>query len=248
MFTFIIFLAVFILPMPIMVLVARKRGNGYRAILEGVIGVALTMVLFFVIAAINGMPIGQAIASNLQTISESMAANTEFAKLAGLEDQSYTERVAAISQIYTYAINALPAVILSWATIIAYFEYRIISRASLKSKAPLPQLSKFKNFSMPWKALWGWILIYILTWIVVTIGFEQGNVLQINIQILFELAFEIQGMAVIFYFIESKKQPKVLAALLCIVFIGTNLGKLLLSALGFLDLALGLRRIRVKRQ
>ncbi|MBN7773380.1 DUF2232 domain-containing protein [Clostridium aminobutyricum] len=248
MYTLIIFSAVLFLPVPIMVMAARKSGSGYRAILEGVIGVALAMVLFFVIAALNGMPVGQTIAENLQTISENMAANSEFVKLAGLEEQSFTERVSAISQIYTYAINALPAVILSWATIIAYFEYLIISKASLKKKEPLPQLSKFKNFSMPWKALWGWILIYALTWIVVSFGFEQGNVLQINIQILFELAFEIQGMAVIFYFIESKRQPKVIAALLCIVFMCTNLGKLLLSALGFLDLALGLRKVRIKRQ
>ena len=248
MYTLIIFSAVVFLPLPIMAKAAKKTGSGYRAILEGVIGVAMAMVLFFVIAAVSGVPVGQTISGDLQTMSENLSVNSDFIKLTGLGDLSFAERVTTITQLYTYAINALPGVVLSWATIIAYFEYIMISKASLKTSAPWPQLPKFKDFSMPRKALWGWILIYLLTWIVVSLDFMESDVLQINIQLLFELVFQIQGMSVIFYFCDNKKLPKIVAILLSIVFMCTNVGKFLLVFMGFLDLGFGLRKIITKRQ
>lgn len=243
----IIFSVLVFLPLPLMASVAKKTGNGYKAVFEGVIGVAITMMFIFIIASVSGNPVGQVIAAELQFFCETAANNNQIVTMLGMETLSFSERVSELTKVYTFAINALPATILVWATIIAYFEYIFISRLSKKAKYPLPILPKFKDFSMPKRALWGWILIYLMTFVVTLIGFMESNVLQVNIQVLFQFVFQIQGLAVIFYFCDFKKWSKIVTVILCLVFLPTVIGQMLLSMMGFLDLGFGLRKIITRR-
>ena len=243
MYTLIIFSVLFFLPLPLMASAARQTKNGYTAIFQGVIGVAIAMMVMFIIASISGNPVGQAIASDLQTFCETAANNNQLVTMLGMDKISYEERVSTLTKVYTYAINALPATMLVWSTIIAYFEYMFVSGLSKESKYPLPQLAKLKDFSMPKKALWGWILIYLMTFAVTLVGFENSSVLHINVQVLFQFAFQIQGLAVIFYFCHSKRWPKVAAVIISLLFFPTAIGQMLLCMIGFLDLGFGLRKI-----
>ncbi|QIB67996.1 DUF2232 domain-containing protein [Aminipila butyrica] len=247
MYTLIIFSVLIFLPLPLMASAARKTNDGYRAIFQGVLGVAGAMLLLFLVASLGGHPVGQAISSDLQSFSEAAAKNSQVVEMMGMEGLSFGERVSGITRLYTYAINALPAVVLIWATIIAYFEYIVISRISAKASYPLPVLGKLKDFSMPKKAMWGWILIYLLTFIVSLLGFASSNVLQINIQILFQFAFQIQGLAVVFYFCDSRGWPRGLAVVLSLFFLPTSIGQMLLCLVGFFDLGFNVRKFIVKR-
>lgn len=247
MYTLIIFSLLIFLPLPLMASVARKTKNCYKAIFGGVIGVAVALMVLFVIASFTGNPIGQAIASDLQLFSQTAASSNQVITMFRMEDISFEERVNTLTEVYTYAINALPATMLVWATIIAYLEYMLISRMSKNAKYPLPQLGKVKDFSMPKKALWGWILIYLMTFIVVMLDFAGSNVLQINIQVLFQFAFQIQGIAAIFYFCYYKKLPKPVAIISSIAFFFTAIGQMILCVVGFLDLGFGLRKKITKR-
>ncbi len=247
MYTLIIFSVLVFLPLPLMASVARKTKKSYRAIFEGVLGVAIAMMLMFIIASATGNPVGRAIASDLQLFCETAASNNQIVSMLGMEKVPFGERVNTLTKVYTYAINALPATMLVWSTIIAYFEYMIISIISRRAKYPLPELTKLKDFSMPKKALWGWILIYLMTFVVTLLGFMDSNILQINIQVLFQFAFQIQGLAVVFYFCDSKKWPKVVAVILCLFFLPTAIGQMLLCMIGFLDLGFGLRKIITRR-
>lgn len=247
MYTLIIFSVLVFLPLPLMASAARKTKKSYRAIFEGVLGVAIAMMLMFIIASATGNPVGRAIASDLQLFCETAASNNQIVSMLGMEKVPLGERVKTLTKVYTYAINALPATMLVWSTIIAYFEYMIISIISRRAKYPLPELTKLKDFSMPKKALWGWILIYLMTFVVTLLGFMDSNILQINIQVLFQFAFQIQGLAVVFYFCDSKKWPKVVAVILCLFFLPTAIGQMLLCMIGFLDLGFGLRKIITRR-
>lgn len=247
MYTLIIFSVLVFLPLPLMASAARKTNNGYRAIFEGVLGVAIAMMLMFIIASFTGNPVGRAIASDLRLFCETAANSNQIVSMLGMEKVPYNERVNTLTKVYTYAINALPATMIVWSTIIAYFEYMLISRVSRKAKHPLPELAKLKDFSMPKKALWGWILIYLMTFAVTLLGFMDSSVLQINIQVLFQFAFQIQGLAVVFYFCDSKKWPKIVAVILCLVFFPTAIGQMLLCVIGFLDLGFELRKIITRR-
>ncbi|QHI72230.1 DUF2232 domain-containing protein [Aminipila terrae] len=247
MYTLIIFSVLVFLPLPLMASAARKTKNGYKAIFEGVLGVATAMMLMFIMASVTGHPVGQAIASDLQSFCETAAGNNQIVTMLGMETIPFSERVSTLTKVYTYAINALPATILVWSTIIAYFEYIVISKISSKSKYPLPELGKLKDFSMPKKALWGWILIYLMTLAVSLTGFMHSNVLQINIQVLFQFVFQIQGLAVVFYFCALRKWPKTVAVILCLLFLPTAIGQMLLCMIGFLDLGFGLRKILTRR-
>lgn len=243
MYTLIIFSIMVFLPLPIMASEARKTQNGYKAVFQGVFGVAVSMALIFAVATAAGSPIGQAISTDLQGFCETMAGTDQIVSMLGMESASFEERVSTLTSVYTYAINALPSIILVWATIIAYFEYLLISKMSKYSKNPLPKMMELKDFSMPKKALWGWILIYLMTIAVTLMGFMESTVLQINIQVLFQFAFQIQGIAVIFYFCNYKKWSKVFAVIICLLFLPTAIGQMLLCMMGFMDLGFGLRKI-----
>ncbi|MFV0516745.1 MAG: DUF2232 domain-containing protein [Aminipila sp.] len=247
MYTLIIFAVLIFLPLPLMASSARKTQDGYKAIFQGVFGVAISMALIFLMATATGHPIGQTISADLQSFCEMAAGNDQFISMLGMGKLSFQERVSLLTQVYTYAINALPATTLVWATVISYFEYMFISKMSKRAKYPLPQLPPLKEFSMPKKALWGWILIYLMTLVVTLIGFMDSNVLQVNVQVLFQFAFQIQGIAVIFYFCDQKRWSKVVAIIICLLFLPTAIGQMLLCMLGFFDLGFGLRRMITKR-
>ncbi len=247
MYTLIIFSVLFFLPLPLMASAARRTRNAYKAIFEGVIGVAIAIMILFVVASFAGNPVGQNIAANLNVFSETAAKSDQVVSILHMGDIPFAERVSTLNKVYAYAINALPATMLIWATIIAYFEYMLISKMSEKSRYPLPRLSKLKDFSMPRKALLGWIFIYLMTLIITIFNFTGSNVLQINIQLLFEFAFQIQGIAAVFYFCDFKKWPKISAIIGCLIFFLTAIGQLLLCIIGFLDLGFGLRKIITRR-
>lgn len=246
MYTLIIFSLLVFLPLPVMASTGRKSGSGYRAIFEGVMSVAMAMLLMFCIAAASGHPIGKLIAGDLHIFAEAAAQNEMLVNMLGMEDASASERVAALTSVYTYTINALPAVVLVWCTVLSYFEYRIVSKLSRKMKNPLPMLTPFHEFTLPKTALWGWVLIYLMTLIAVVLDIAGSNVLEANIQVLFQFVFQIQGMAVIFYFCHQKKLPVIVPVLLCALFYPTAIGQLMLSLLGFLDLGFGLRKAITK--
>lgn len=243
MYILIIFSVLVFLPLPLMALTSQKTGNAYKAIFQAVIGVAIAMMLIFILASFSGNPVGHIIAAELQSFCETVANNNQIVTMLGMDKLSFDERINELVKIYTYAINALPATLLVWATIIAYFEYMFISRINKKAKYPLPDLPKVKDFSLPKKALWGWVLIYLMTLFFILIGFVESNILQINIQVLFQFVFQIQGIAVIFYFCDYKKWSKVVTIILCLVFLPTIIGQMLLCTMGFLDLGFGLRKI-----
>ncbi|QAT41764.1 DUF2232 domain-containing protein [Aminipila luticellarii] len=247
MYILIIFSVLVFLPLPLMASAARKTKNGFYAVFESILGVATAMMLMFIIASVTGNPVGQAISSDLQSFCEAAAQNDQFVTMLGMENISMNERISTLTKVYTYAINALPATILVWSTIIAYFEYIIISKISSKSKYPFPELAKLKDFTMPKKALWGWILIYVMTFLVSVFGFKHSDVLQINIQVLFQFAFQIQGIAVIFYFCDLRKWPRAVAVVFCLLFFPTAIGQMLLCLIGFFDLGFGLRKIITRR-
>ena len=114
-------------------------------------------------------------------------------------------------------------------------------------KNPLPMLAPISEFSMPRRAVWGWIFIYLMSMGVALAGFSAGDVLLINSQLLFQFVFQIQGVAVMFYFCKMKKLNNIVPIILCLIVAASAMGQMLLCLLGFMDLGFGLRRMMKKR-
>lgn len=247
MYSLLIMTILIFLPLPIMASTARKTGNGYKAVFEGVFSVGVAMMMMFMIAASTGNPIGKAMLTGLQSFCEAAAQTDQIVSMLGLQDVSMSERISTLTKVYSYAINSLPAITMMCATVLAYLEYRIISRMSQKMKNPLPMLAPISEFSMPRRAVWGWIFIYLMSMGVALAGFSAGDVLLINSQLLFQFVFQIQGVAVMFYFCKMKKLNNIVPIILCLIVAASAMGQMLLCLLGFMDLGFGLRRMMKKR-
>ena len=246
MYSLVIMSILIFLPLPIMVSTARKTSNGYKAIFDGVLAVGVALMMLFIIAAATGNSIGKYMLMGLQSFCEAAAETEQIVSMLGLQEVSMPERVSVLTKVYSYAINSLPAIIIMCSTILCYFEYRFLARAIQKSKYPLPMLEPFSDFTMPRMAIWGWVFIYLMSMLVSWLGFSAGEVLQINIQLLFQFVFQIQGAAVLFYFCKMKKFNKVVPIILCLIIVASAIGQMLLCLLGFLDLGFSLRN-RMKK-
>lgn len=247
MYSLLIMTILIFLPLPIMASTARKTGNGYKAVFEGVFSVGVALMMMFMIAASTGHPIGSSMLTGLQSFCESAAQTDRVVAMLGLQELSMPERISTLTKMYSYAINSLPAITMMCATVLAYLEYRIMSRASQKMKNPLPMLSPLSEFSLPRRAVWGWVFIYLMSMGVALAGFSAGDVLQINAMLLFQFVFQIQGVAVVFYFCKIKKLNNIVPIILCMIIAASAMGQMLLCLLGFMDLGFGLRRMMKKR-
>ena len=247
MYSLIIILVMAILPLPIMVSTARKSGNAYKAVFEGVLSVGVALMMMFMMAASTGNPVGKVLLENVQTICQMAAESSQVASMLGMEDASAMERLTVLTKVYSYAINALPAVIIMCSTVLLYLEYRIMARMTKMAKNPLPMPAPLSEFTMNRMTVWGWVFIYLMSLGVTLMGFPAGDVLQVNTQLLFQFVFQIQGVAVIFFYCKMKKLNDIIPVLLCMFFMASALGQMLLCLLGFLDLGFGLRA-RIKKR
>lgn len=242
MFAPLILAIIFFLPLPVMRVYGRNIKDGYKTIFIGVGLVAAGITAVFILARFMGSPIGASIAENLGEVTAVASENPTVVDMMGLGKVAPQERVKVLTEAYTYAFNALPALMLILATLVSYMEYRILVRFTAGGSEPLTALTPIKDFSLPKRAFWGWIIIYAVTAMSVILGVYGSDVLQANVQLLFQFVFQIQGVAVIFFFCSYKKWSSKIGLILSIIFFLTSIGQMLLCLLGFLDLGFGLRK------
>lgn len=243
MYILILIACLFFLPLPLMAASVRKGRYGYKAIFDSVVGLAMVMLLLFSIASVTGMPVGETMAKNMKSITEITTETSRLSNMLGISGMDPKEQIEALTKIYTYTINALPGTFIVWGTVISYFEYMILARITAKSRTPFPALTPLKDFSLPKESLLGWCVIYILGMATVMLKLSVGEILFVNIQLIFQLVFEIQGIAVLLYIFAVKKVHKAVPAALTAIMFLTSIGQLILTILGFLDLGLNIRKV-----
>jgi len=241
MYVFFIFLIVLIVPPPVMIRSAMKGATPYRAVLDGVIAVAVGTVFIFILAAASGQPVGEELKIGLYAAAEILVDNQSVTSALGIADLPYDQRLAVFNTVYDYAVNIFPASIIIWAMPVAYFEYLILAKLINRKQPKFQKLPAFREFGLPRNALIGFIIIFILSWLVMAIGIVPNDTIYENVNLLFEFVFAIQGAAVLFFFCYTRRIPKVVAIIVTILLFNINAGQMVLFLLGITDLAFGLK-------
>ena len=252
MYVTLLMLVMFIVPIPIIVGRMKRQKPPYQTILDGIIGVALGSVFLFILSSVSGQPLSETLMSTFDTFSDFMLNNGKLMNSLGMADFSPEEKKEFVKVLFTTAVEGLPAVILMYATIISYFEYMFIAKMINYNGVKVPVLEKIKHFTLPRNAITGFVIIFVLSWLVTVIGLIHGNMLTMNVNMLFEFAFALQGMAVIFYFGDTKNYPKFVSIVIAFIFMCNGLGRLVLFVVGVIDLVIGLRekisrKIQIRR-
>lgn len=235
-----IILIILFIPAVIMIKYIPLRERPYKVLTEGTIAATLGILFVFVLASSTGVSLGERLGEMSDQAIDILLANESFMNNAALAEMSREEIIKALSAFYALLINSLPGILLVATVILSYIEYILIAKVVSRKMDNVRKLPEFKNFSLPKSALWGWLTVFGAAWLI-SKSFDIGAMVLINIGILMEFSFVVQGAAVIFYFMESKRVPKVVAAIVVFLFISTRITQTMIFMIGVGDLVLNFR-------
>src|SRR5665648_125905 len=163
-------------------------------------------------------------------------------KIAGLEGIGKAEAANLLTEAYAVAINMIPSTMICWGLMFSYFDYKLISNSMNKRGKTVLMLPAFSDFSLPRRAVYGCLLIYILSWMAVGLKIVSEDAMLLNVQAIIEFVFAVQGFAVVIYTTKQNKMNKVLRWAIYIVLLVSPFGRKFLALFGFFDLLVGIRQ------
>lgn len=247
MYLFLIFFLILIIPfivMPAMILAATA--SPYKVVLKSMLIISAAAAVIFIVASLAGTGIYSQMQELAKLMSTEAAKNPMVIEALDIAGISEAERADVLVRIYDSAFQVLPVSIMFMGLVVSYIAYLILSRL-LKRHKEIKTMPKFREFSFSRGTGTAVMLMYLFTWILTETGIVSDMMLYANINLLFDLVFSLQGVAVVLMFVYLKRLPHALGIVCVIVLWGTSIGKLVLILLGLFDLMMGIRaRIRGK--
>lgn len=231
-----------LIPIPVMMKYMLTGRSAYRGILEGSLtamtGVTIVFLMFW---AMTGVTFFHVLSSALNQISvEDMNLSTYY--MMGMKQVEPDTMQLALDQMKELTGLAVPGTIIVFSMVIAYLNYGVISWAMAKTGKKISKLPPFKVFSLPKSIVLGSLLIYLLSYITISMGIISKDLLMFNLEFVFTFVFSIQGLAVVFYFAYLKKIPKIVTLIVSGIFIFAWIGQAFLFILGLTDVILDVRK------
>ena len=152
-----------------------------------------------------------------------------------------SQRADALNEVYGQAAQLLPSSICIISAVASYIEYILLSKVVKWNGVRAIPMTRFRDFDLPRNIVLGWLVLFVLSWLITKTGIMSSDIVYVNINALFNFAFSLQGMSVLFMFCHRKRAPKVIAVIIVIFFLLSNLGKMVLMLLGFADVLFRLK-------
>lgn len=235
---FFLMLAIPFFVMPKMILTAQT--SPYRVVLTSTIVITAASTIVFMTASLTGDGIYAQLQDTIELVSAEAVKNPMMTETFRLMGVSTEDQVGVLIQMYNSVFRVLPVCIMFMGAVVSYLAYLILSRF-LKQRNEIQLMPKFREFSFPRGAATAVMLMYLIAWILTETGTLADTMLYANMNLLFDLMFSLQGVAVILMFFHLKRFPRALGIVAVIILWETAIGKLLLTLLGLFDLMLGLR-------
>lgn len=245
MFSTLMMLVVIFAPIPALIKSIKERITPFRAVMQGLITGAVAALMVMVIGDVMGSNVFDELFTAVEEMAKILAADPNMMAIMG-EDTTEAQRIQMISEIYSQSIQMIPAVVFIIAAIASYIEYIILSKAYKPGGIKAIPMTKLREFDLPRNIAFVWLALYLLSLLVTTSGIIDNNIVFLNINYIFDFAFCIQGISLVFMFCYSKRIPQLLGVLVIIVAYMTSLGQTILMMAGFTDIIFGVKQ-RLKR-
>jgi uncharacterized protein YybS (DUF2232 family) len=232
----------FLIPLVIVLAGIKKNNLPYAVILQSALALGFLLVILFGFAWATGEPLGALILKEIDLTVKTIVETPDLLKIAGLEGIDKAEATNLLTEAYAFAINMIPSTIICWGLIFSYFDYKLISKGMNKRGKAVLMLPDFSQFSLPRRAIYGCILIYVLSWMVVGLKIVSEDAMLLNVQAIIEFVFAVQGFAVVIYTTKHKKMNKILRWVIYIILFVSPFGRKFLAIFGFFDLVVGIRQ------
>lgn len=241
MYLLLIYFLIPIIPLIVMprYIISHKM-SPYRTVLQAVIIIMAAAAVIFMAASLSGQGIFSQMHELTKDMSKEFANNPMIVDAFKQTEVSEADRIKMFEQIYDQAFKVLPACIMVMGAVAAYIEYIIISNIMSRRKQ-VEKMPKFRYFSFPNSAFMGIVGMYFASWVLTRTGVLPNDMLYMNMDVIFDFAFALQGISVVMMFCHMKRIPKALGVVAAIVLWMTLIGKTLLVMLGMLDMVFGFK-------
>lgn len=216
----------------------------WRIVLRATLVITAAIMVVFMVAASTGEGVYSQAQSVVGMMSEQSAANTQLSEALGFSETSEEERIDFFTQIYNRGLQQMPVTFMFLGAVTAYLEYLLLSRL-LAKRANVKKMPGFREFSFPHGTAMAVMLMYLVAWLMSAAETESGKMLYLNINMLFDLIFSLQGISVVLMFFYLKRLPHAAGIAVAAVMWVTAIGKMVLVLLGLTDMMMGVKaRIR----
>ncbi len=233
-------LAAVLLPIPAIIKSMKERITPFRAVLNGVLTGTLSALIVMVLGQMMGVNAFDELFNAVDSMVKMMSENADFAAMFG-EDVSKEQLADTLTVIYENSIKLLPGCMVIIALFASYIEYIIFSKFVKTDGVAAIPMTKMQEFDLPRRLITLWCLIYIIMLILSQTEALADSIIMMNVNMLFDMAFCLQGVSVIFMFCHTRKIPRLIPGVLMVMIIVFGIGKNIVMLLGFVDLLFGLK-------
>ncbi|MDO4544610.1 MAG: DUF2232 domain-containing protein [Bacillota bacterium] len=238
-----LFIFFLVIVMPFLVMprdITAAKKEPYEIVVQGIVGACAGAVIVLLAASLTGQGVFHQIQAAVEDMSGTIAGDDSIISLFNMTDMDEADRIEFFNTLYGSMVKQIPAYIMLLSAISSYISYIILSR-SLGKRSPVKMMPKFREFSFPRGTVFGLVAMYMGSWIMTTTEMLASDALYVNMNLIFDFAFSLQGISVILMFFYVKRFPKTLAVICAVIFWVTVIGRMMLVLLGMMDLIMGLK-------
>lgn len=229
-----------LVPIPAIIKSMKERVTPFRAVINGVLAGSLGALIVMVIFQMMGVNAFDELFTAVDSMVKLMSENADFTAMFG-EDVSKEQMTETLTYVYENSIKLLPGCMVIIALFASYVEYIILSRFVKTDGLTAIPMTKMQEFDLPRRLITLWCLIYIVMLILSTTEAFEGSIILMNVNMLFDIAFCLQGISVIFMLCHTRRIPRVIPAVLMVLILVFGLCRNIVMLLGFVDLLFGLK-------
>ena len=220
----------------IMGLSIKKKKDSSTSIFYGALTASVSLMIMISLATlISGVSI-------IETVDQILGETVKITETMGL-GEIISESGVSMTDITDLFKMVIPSSLVLSGAIFAVFNYFISTIILKRLGMDTKQAKTFSEFSLPGNILFGTTFILVLTYFSGKLNIVDSEALFVNVLNVFTYVFLVQGVAVLFFFLEKRKLGKGIKILS--VFLIFILGIILPVAMfGWLDSAFDFRKLR----
>ncbi len=218
-----------------------KQGRNVRSIIVAgsAASLAATLMTFTISTYIMGV-------NSLVQMEEVFTSVVEYQKSFLGDGGGTAEIIRSLETMKNTMLTLIPSSIIFGSIASAYVNYLVSGVVLKRTGFKFQPLGKFSRFSLPRNIMMGLLVIITLSYAADKMDIVNGQALFLNVFYLFQIAFLLQGLAVIMFFMEKFKLPRFFRITACILFLLIPSFSIMAAILGILDSIINIRRMELK--
>lgn len=218
----------------------NKEENKFKPIYIGTIASIVSIIVFFFISNIVFKT--NILNDFINILKETLTLQVSVMQKAGIG----LKEGFNVSNIVSYITNILPTILFMQGMLVAFIVYGLEVFILRRIKIVNLSLPKFRDFNLPGNAVSIFFILYLLTLFVdsIKLDYLHTDLIMLNLQLIFNFMFIIQGIAVSIYYLKKWARSGSLKMVFISLLILSIFGFTTVCFVGMLDSIIDFRRIR----